>query len=109
MDIDQYLAMCEQMGWEPEEDRLPQDVSTLSLEAQQAILLLESLPDLWDGMAGMWLGKDYSGLGIIMDIYEMYDRKTVFEFLKLAENELGTYYEQKRKEQENKNKAKRAM
>lgn len=108
MNVDQYLLMCEQMGWEPDENQIPIDPSTLSLEAQQALILLSSLPDNWEGMSGSWMGKDYSGLVAIMDIYEVDDRRAVFELLQVCERELGKYYEQKRKEQESLAKAKRA-
>lgn len=99
--------MCEQMGWEPKEEDMPVDPATLSLEVQQSLLVLNSLPDNWDGMNGVWLGKDYSGLSAIMDIYEIEDRREVFELMKEAESVLGKFYEQKRKEQEAQAKAKR--
>ena len=91
--------MCEQMGWEPDENQIPIDPSTLSIEVQQTLVLLNALPDKWEGMSGSWMGKDYSGLSAIMDIYEIQDRKDVFELLKLAEQELGKFYTQKQKKQ----------
>lgn len=91
------------MGWEPDETQIPINTSELSTEAQQALILLRSLPDRWDGMSGTWLGKDYSGLATIMDIYEMTDRRIVFELLKVAEEELRQFYTQKRKEQDKMN------
>tara|TARA_R110000803_G_scaffold150985_3_gene216177 strand:+ start:4018 stop:4320 length:303 start_codon:yes stop_codon:yes gene_type:complete len=100
--------MCEQMGWEPDENQIPIDPSTLSIEVQQTLVLLNALPDKWEGMSGSWMGKDYSGLSAIMDIYEIQDRKDVFELLKLAEQELGKFYTQKQKEQASLSKAKRA-
>jgi len=108
MNLNQYLAMCEQMGWEPDENQMPIGASELSLDSQLALVLLESLPDNWEGMGGTWLGKDYSGLLAIMEIYEIENRRSVFELLKIAEKELGDYYAQKRKEQEQLSKAKRA-
>ena len=87
------------MGWEPDENQIPIDPSTLSIEVQQTLVLLNALPDKWEGMSGSWMGKDYSGLSAIMDIYEIQDRKDVFELLKLAEQELGKFYTQKQKEQ----------
>lgn len=99
MSTEQYLLMCEQMGWEPKEEELPKDLSELSLESQQAVILLQSLPDRWDGMSGSWFGKDYSGLDTILDIYDVEDRRLVFELLQIAEDELGKYYAQKQKEQ----------
>ena len=58
-------------------------------------------------MNGVWLGKDYSGLGDILDIFEISSKREVFELLKVCEDELGKYYAQKRKEQEALSKAKR--
>jgi len=100
MNAEQYIDMCEQMGWEVDMDQLPKDPSDLPLEAQQALILLNSLPDNWEGMNGTWLGKDYSGLGTIMEIYEISDRKTVFELLKVAESEMSKYYSDKAKQRE---------
>ena len=97
MTADQYLLMCEQMGWEPKEEELPQDGSNLSLECQQALTILNALPDNWEGMNGTWLGKDYSGLSAVMDIYEIESRREVFELLKEAESMLGKYYAQQTK------------
>ena len=39
MDIEQYLQMCEQMGWEPNEDEMPKDPSHLSYNVQSALIL----------------------------------------------------------------------
>lgn len=107
MNAEQYIDMCEQMGWEIDETQIPKDPSDLPLEAQQALLLLNSLPDNWDGMSGTWISKDYSGLSAIMDIYEITDRKTVFELLKVAENELSKYYSDKAKQRNAKSAAQR--
>ena len=108
MSIDQYLLMCEQMGWEPKEEEIPIDHASLPLESQQALVLLNALPDKWEGMNGVWLGKDYAGLADIMSIYQINDNKLeVFELLKVCEAQLGKYYEQKRKEQEQLSKSKR--
>jgi len=85
------------MGWEPKEEDLPQDGSNLSLECQQALTILNALPDNWEGMNGTWLGKDYSGLSAVMDIYEVESRREVFELLKEAESTLGKYYAQQSK------------
>ena len=85
------------MGWEPKEEELPQDGTNLSLECQQALTILNALPDNWEGMNGTWLGKDYSGLGTVMGIYEIESRREVFELLKEAESVLGKYYAQQAK------------
>jgi hypothetical protein len=107
MNADQYFEMCEQMGWEPKEEEIPIDPSTLSMEAQQALLVLNALPDKWEGMSGTWMGKDYAGLEAIFNIYEIEDRRAVFELLRAGESEMSSYYAQKRKEQESLSKAQR--
>ena len=107
MSQDQYIMMCEQMGWEIDESQMPKDPSTLSFEIQQALLLLNVLPDKWEGMSGTWLGKDYAGLDAILNIYEIENARTVFELLQVAEKELGDYYAHKQKEKESLGKASR--
>ena len=57
MSQDQYIDMCEQMGWEPDEKQMPKDPSLLSETVQQALILLNVLPDRWDGTSGSWFGK----------------------------------------------------
>lgn len=99
--------MCEQMGWEIDETAMPKDPSTLSFEVQQALLLLNVLPDKWEGMSGTWLGKDYAGLDAILNIYEIENARVVFELLQVAEKELGDYYAHKQKEKESLGKASR--
>ena len=54
--------MCEQMGWEPKDEEIPKDPSDLSYNVQCALILYEALPDIWEGMSGSWMGKNYSGL-----------------------------------------------
>ena len=95
------------MGVEPKEEDIPKDPSTFSLEAQQALIMLNVLPDKWEGMSGSWLGKEYAGLLDIMDLYQIEDKKQVFELLKVCEDELGKFYAERRKQQEQLSKAKK--
>ena len=107
MSQDQYIDMCEQMGWEINEDDIPKDPSVFSIEVQQALMLLNILPDKWEGMSGTWMGKDYSGLDAIMNIYEIDNRRVVFDLVQVGENEMSKYYAQKRKERESLSKVSR--
>ena len=95
------------MGVEPKEEDVPKDPSTFSLEAQQALIMLNVLPDKWEGMSGSWLGKEYAGLLDIMNLYQIEDKKQVFELLKVCEDELGKFYAERRKQQEQLSKAKK--
>ena len=58
-------------------------------------------------MSGTWVGKEYAGLLDIMDLYQIEDKKQVFELLKVCEDELGKFYAEKRKQQEQLSKAKK--
>ena len=107
MDAEQYLNMCEQMGWEPKEEELPKDPAYLSYNIQCALVLYNALPDKWEGMSGSWMGKDYSGLMDIMNIYRMDNKREVFDLLKIAEGEASKFYAEKAKQQESLSKAKR--
>ena len=107
MSQDQYIDMCEQMGWEIDESQMPKEPSTLAYEVQQALLVLNVLPDKWEGMSGTWMGKDYAGLEAIFNIYEIEDRRAVFELLRAGETEMSSYYAQKRKEQDSLSKVQR--
>ena len=69
--------------------------------------MLNVLPDKWEGMSGSWLGKEYAGLLDIMDLYQIEDKKQVFELLKVCEDELGKFYAERRKQQEQLSKAKK--
>jgi hypothetical protein len=51
------------------------------VEVQDAIFIFELLPDKFDGMAGVYLGKDLSCLSALYDIYEIGERKIVTFFL----------------------------
>ena len=99
--------MCEQMGWEPKEEELPKDPAYLSYNIQCALVLYNALPDKWEGMSGSWMGKDYSGLMDIMNIYRIDNKREVFDLLKIAEGEAGKFYAEKAKQQESLSKAKR--
>jgi len=87
MSQDQYIDMCEQMGWEIDEGQMPKEPSTLAYEVQQALLVLNVLPDKWEGMSGFHMGKDVSALGTYLDLYDIKDKKQTLYFFKHIENE----------------------
>ena len=100
MNLEQYLQMCEQMVWEPKDDEIAKDPNDLSYNVQGALVLFNALPDIWEGMSGTWMGKDYSGLMDIMNIYKLDNKKEIFTLLKTAENEASKFYAEKAKQKE---------
>ncbi len=101
--------MCEQMGWEPREEEMPKDPGFLPFEVQSALIIFNILPDKFEGMSGTWLGKDFSALEAIMNIYDIYDRKEVLEYILLIQREYSDYYskQQKMKESASRSKGRR--
>jgi len=51
------------------------------LPAQQAFFVYNVLPDKIDSMGGIWLGKDFSGIGDILDIYAHSNKREVLDYL----------------------------
>ncbi len=95
------------MGWDPDPDEMPPEVHELSYEAQQALRLFNALPDKIEGMNGVWLGKDYAGLGDIMRIYKIEDSEEVFNLLQVCIGTAYEHYEEKRKYREASTRTKR--
>ena len=84
------------MGKEPVEEDIPIEPGDLSYETQQALLIFNVLPDKLEGMNGLWLGKEFSGIGDIFDFYEIEDRREVFELLTYIIGQYGNHYEKQR-------------
>lgn len=84
------------MGKEPVEQDIPIEPGDLSYEAQQALLIFSVLPDKIEGMNGIWLGKEFSGIGDIFDFYEIDDRREVFELLTYIVSQYMKHYEKQR-------------
>jgi hypothetical protein len=97
MTQEQYYLMCEQMGWEPREDEIPKDLGSLPYTSQLAVILFNILPDLIEGMNGLWLGKDYSCLETFMNIYEVDDRREVLDLILVAHGVYEEHYRQQSK------------
>lgn len=77
--------MCELLGSEPVEEEIPIELDDLYDDVQEAFIVYNLLKDTWDSMAGVYLGKDFSGITDIMTIQEIDDPKTCFSILKLID------------------------
>ena len=85
------------MGWDPDEEEMPLEMGNLSYEAQTALHLFNVLPDKIEGMNGVWLGKDFAGLGDIMELYGIEGNRDAFDLLQHCITESSKYYEEQRK------------
>ena len=68
---------------------MPPALDNYPYEVQLAFFIYSLLQDTWDGMSGMYMGKNMSGLGELLDIYEIEDRKTVVFFMKHIDQQRG--------------------
>ena len=64
---------------------MPIELSGLPVEVQTAFFILGFLPDVWEGMSGTYMGKDWSGLEYLMNLYKIDDPKVVIMFAKMYE------------------------
>ena len=90
------------MGEEPDPERMPPDASDFPLEVHVAFFMYNILSDRFEGMSGTYLGKDWSSLNTLYNIYEIEDQKTVTMFIAEIQS---IYVEQTNNEVEKKRKA----
>lgn len=64
-----YFEMCEMLGSEPLDEEVPLELDDFPWLVQQAFAIYGMLSDIWEGMSGSYLGKDYSLLFNLFDLY----------------------------------------
>ena len=79
------MKICEALGKDPDLDRMPLEDGDFPFEVQMAFFIHDILPERWDGASGSYLGKDWSALHTLLDVYEVEDRVTVILFLKYVD------------------------
>lgn len=67
---------------------MPLDSSSFPEEVQVAFFIFSLLSDYWEGMSGTYLGKHWSGLEYIFDLYNIDNPKIIFFFMKMYEGVL---------------------
>ena len=65
-----YFEMCEMLGSEPVEEEIPVEYDDFPLIMQEAMNVYGYMQDRWEGMSGIYLGKDKNG---ILDIFYLLD------------------------------------
>ena len=83
--LDTYFEICEQRGIDPNLDELPPTLEDYPFEVQVAFFIHDLLSDRWDGSSGHYLGKDFSNLETLLNIWEVEDKKTCVYFIKHIE------------------------
>ena len=104
--MDKYLLICEQLGEEPDPEKMPLDLSDFPVEVQTAFFIFGLLEDIWDGMSGNYFGKKWDTLEYFFKLYEVEQPKTILYIMKSYEsiivNARAQSAEKKRKAEERK-------
>jgi len=88
---------------------MPLDASAFPEEVQVAFFIFSLLPDRWDGMSGLYMGKDWASADFLFQVYDIENPKEIIYFAKLYENIIVNHkaeqQERRRKEDERKAKS----
>lgn len=88
---------------------MPLDSTDFPVEVQVAFFMFSLLSDNWEGMSGSYMGKLWTDLEFLFNLYQVDDKEIVFYFMKLYEGILISYRaeqaERKRKAEERKAKS----
>lgn len=109
MDVDKYLKICEQLGEQPDPEKMPLAASSFPEEVQVAFFIHDMLSDKWDGMSGSYMGKDWTDASFLVQLHEVDNARCVIYFAKLYERLVMSFRadeaEKRRKAEERKSKA----
>ena len=70
---------------------MPLSQSEFPIEVQVAFFVFDLLSDVWEGMSGTYMGKDWSHCTQLFDIWDVEDPKTIMYFMKMYERTLVNY------------------
>tara|TARA_A100001015_G_scaffold309635_1_gene409448 strand:+ start:2281 stop:2586 length:306 start_codon:yes stop_codon:yes gene_type:complete len=89
---------------------MPLEYTDFPVEVQVAFSICALLSDVWDGMSGSYLGKDWAPLEYYFKLFEVDEPKVILGFMQLYESILMAHRaeeaEKERKKSEQKAKAK---
>jgi hypothetical protein len=107
MSKESYLLMMEQLGNEPILEEIPAEFDDFPYEVQRAINIFYILPDVFEGMSGSYMGKNYSLLPYLFDeIYEVEDKKQTMQFILMINGIVTKQYRSQQEARDRKAKSK---
>lgn len=80
-----YFDMCDMLGSEPIASEIPIEYGDLPLDVQEAYSVYTRMPDTWDTVSGLYIGKNYTGLLDIFRIMGVEDEKLVLDIIILID------------------------
>jgi len=85
MSKDKYLRVVEEMGKEPDFDKMPLDYSDLCPDAQIAVNIYNRLGNRVYGDVG-FVGKDYTNLPILIEIFQITNKDLLIDLLNVMDS-----------------------
>lgn len=80
MTYDKYMLMCEQLGEEPDPDKIPPEIQDFPSDVQKAVVVYNKLGDRIFPDIG-YLGKDFTPLPLHIEIMNIGSKEIFFETL----------------------------
>ena len=81
---------------------MPLEATAFPAEVQVAFFVYSYLSDVWEGISGSYMGKDWSHIDTLFKLFEIEDQKIVLYFMKMYE---GIIVQDRAQEAEKKRKA----
>ena len=67
---------------------MPLEATAFPAEVQVAFFVYNYLSDVWEGMSGSYMGKDWGPLQTYFNLFKIDDQKIVLYFMKMYEREI---------------------
>ncbi len=90
------------MGEDPDPKRMPLELSIFPVEFQVAFFIYDLLQDVYEGMNGTFLGKNWAPIKDLLDIHEVDCPQETVYYIKMIE---GTTVKHRAEESERQRKA----
>tara|TARA_R110000796_G_scaffold21335_2_gene62839 strand:+ start:370 stop:669 length:300 start_codon:yes stop_codon:yes gene_type:complete len=74
---------------------MPLDTSDFPYDVQVAFFIFGFLEDVWDGMSGTYLGKNWNNLEYLFKVFEVEEPRNILYIIKLWENIIVEYRSKK--------------
>jgi len=99
--------MCAELGEEPNEDEIPMDLSDFPTSFQEIFEIYSLLTDKWEGMSGVYMGKDMNLIPFLFDMYALdaVECKRYFQYIVILNNAAKKFYNDKASVDRNQRKA----
>jgi len=85
------LLICYQLGEEPDPAKMPLETLDFPSEVQVAFFIFGFLEDIWDGMSGSYMGKNWNNIEYLFNLYEVHEPRTMLYIMKMWEGILVAY------------------